>query len=114
MNPGMYEAASDVYIRREPRIVEYKVGRGIITNIVGFLNAGKQRMIYSFYTDKNNATWGRVSEADAAGVSEWVCVQNVNRVFMRPVVNEPLPSTGTPFERLDRLEAWARSQGYKG
>ena len=82
---GIYEAQTDVNIRREPRIVEYKIGKNFITNRVGGISVGTQRMIYSLVTNKDNSTWGRVSQSDSAGIAEWICIQNMNRVFMLPV-----------------------------
>jgi hypothetical protein len=102
--PGLYECVSDVFIRREPRIVE-----GNKHNRAGKLTVGTQRQIHSIVTNSDNTTWGRVSEADSAGIAEWVCVQGLNRVYMKPVESHE-PGIG---ERLARLEAWARTQGYK-
>ncbi len=103
--PGLYEAATNVFIRREPRIVE-----GIKHNRVGKLTTGTQRQIHSVVTNKDNTTWGRISEADSAGIAEWVCIQGLNRTFMKRIDK----SDPAPDDRLTRLEAWARTQGYKG
>ena len=114
--PGIYEAQSVVNIRREPRIVDIKIGGVWVTNQVGRIDAGTRRFLDSFITNKDNSTWGRVSEADSAGISEWICVQNINRVFMKPVDGGVVvpPPTGDLENRLFRLEAWARTQGYNG
>lgn len=105
MEPGIYEVISDVKIRREPRIVE-----GRFTNQVGLLKTGTQRKVYSIMTQKDNSTWGRVSQSDAAGIAEWACIEGLNRVFMRFI--KPLEEEGV--DRLSRLEAWARTMGYNG
>ena len=89
LTDGMYEAVSNVNIRREPRIVEYKLGKNFVTNRIGGIGAGTQRMIYSLLTNKANETWGRISEADSTGIAGWVCIQNINRVFMKPVDEQP-------------------------
>lgn len=109
----LYEAISEVNIRKEPKIVEIKVGKNFVTNRVGSLNTGTQREIFSFFTDSNNDTWGRVSQADATGIAEWVCIQNTNRTFMKPVnkIPEPIHSI---FEWANEIDAWARSEGYQG
>lgn len=65
MQTGIYEAKSQVNIRREPRIVEYKIGGVWITNMVGRIDTGTRRTLDSFVTNKDNSTWGRVSEADS-------------------------------------------------
>lgn len=131
LSPGLYEAQADVNIRREPRVVEYKVAGKFITNRVGAINVGTQRIIFSLLTNDKGETWGRVSEADSAGIAEWVCVQNLNRRFMKPISSavEVTAPSGDAVDalldeiekriaafdaRLDALEAWARSQGFKG
>lgn len=106
-NPGLYEAIANVFIRREPRIVEGKTN-----NRVGKLTIGTQREVYSVVTNPDNTTWGRVSEADSAGIAEWVCIQGLNRSYMKPVISSPNPIDW--LDRLDRLEEWARTMGYKG
>jgi len=81
----MYEVISDVTIRREPRVVEYKdtTNGKFVTNAVGKLTVGTQREVYSVTVDKDNAMWGRISESDALGISQWVCIKNINRTFMK-------------------------------
>lgn len=111
--PGIYEAAADVNIRREPRIVEYTDPQThkFVSNKVGFLKAGTQRAIYSVQVQKDNSTWGRVSESDSAGIAQWVCIQDINRTFMKfiePLVNhaEGLPRLEAELEALKlRVEA---------
>ncbi len=105
--PGEYEVISTVTIRREPRIVEVKDDRGNIqTNAVGRLTVGTHRNVFSIITDKYNASWGRISEADAAGIAQWICLQNTNRMFAKPIKffsETPAPSN---YEmRLAALEA---------
>ncbi len=100
--PGTYECISIVNIRREP-----KIG---LTNIKGKLSVGTQRTIYSVITDNNNMTWGRVSLADSAGISEWVCIREINRKFMKFI--EPLPPIFETSERLEKLIAWAKTKGF--
>lgn len=113
LTPGVYESISDVNIRREPRIAEYKIGGVWVTNQVGRISAGTRRMIDSFVINKDNSIWGRVSDADSAGISEWICIKNINRVFMKPVdgavVGQPPADVTT---RLEKLESWARSKGF--
>lgn len=110
----IYEVISDVTIRREPRVVEYQdpKTKQFITNAVGKLTVGTHREVYSTATDKNNATWGRISESDAAGISEWVCIKGLNRTFMKPLENVPV--SNDIEKRVSNLETWARIQGYKG
>lgn len=115
LTTGIYEAESDVNIRREPKIVEYKVGKNFITNRVGGINAGTQKMVYSLMTNSKGETWGRVSESDSAGIAQWICIQNSNRVFMKPVDGQPqieVPTWGLE-SRVAALEAWARSKGFE-
>lgn len=100
MEAGIYESTQEVNIRKEPKITW--------TNIVGRLQSGTQRTIHEFVTDDKNQTWGRISEPDSAGISQWVCVQSLNRTYMKPV------NIHNANDRLSRLEAWARIQGYKG
>ena len=68
----IYECSSEVLIRRESRIVEYidPKSKKPVTNVVGKLTQGTIREIYSTITDSKGATWGRVSESDAAGIAE--------------------------------------------
>lgn len=113
---GIYEAVGDIVnIRREPRIVEYKVGKNFFTNRVGQINAGTQKRIFSIVTNKDNSTWGRVSESDSAGIAEWICIRNTNRVFMVPVDGQTpevvIPPVGLEA-RVAALEVWARSKGF--
>jgi hypothetical protein len=109
LTTGTYEAIDEVNIRREPKIVEIKIRKTYITNRVGSLNAGTQREVYSLYTDKNNDTWGSISQADSAGIAEWVCIQNTNRTFMKPVTRQT-----SLTEWANELDAWARNEGYQG
>jgi hypothetical protein len=90
---GEYEVVSTVVrIRREPRILQ--------DNITGKLTIGTRRRVYSVVTDKNNYTWGRISEPDAAGIAEWACIKDLNRIFMKCI--EP----DSPAEdRITALEA---------
>lgn len=116
LKPGIYEAQKDVNIRREPKVVEYKLGNNFITNRVGQINAGTRRTIYSLVTNEKGDTWGRVSESDASGVAEWICIQTLNTTFMRPLdVFEPSPSVPV-FDleaRIAKLEVWAAGKGYQ-
>ncbi len=93
MQTGIYEVISPVDIRREPRIVEYQdpKTKKFVTNKVGLLTPGTQRMIYSVLTDEHGASWGRVSAADSAGIAEWACIQNINRVFLKYIPNDAPP-----------------------
>jgi hypothetical protein len=109
----LYEAIAEVNIRREPKIVEVKVGKNFVTNRVGSINPGTQRIIYSTITDKDNSTWGRVSQADSTGIAEWVCIQNTNRVFMKAIIEQEFPIR-TLTAWANEIDAWARSEGYQG
>jgi hypothetical protein len=104
--PGMYEAVTNVNLRREPRIVENADGN----NRVGRLTIGTRREIFETVTDEDNMTWGRVSDFDSAGKAQWVCIVGLNRIYMQriPLSNQLLES------RLRSLETWARTNGYKG
>lgn len=87
--PGIYEVISNVAIRREPRIVEYKDSKGtLVTNQVGRLAVGTKRAVYSVIVQKDNTSWGRVSFHDSAGIAEWACIKGLNREYMKFV--EPL------------------------
>lgn len=104
--PGIYEVTSQVTIRRQPVITEYTDPKThkYVTNQVGSLNVGTKRAIYSVQVQKDNSVWGRVSEADSAGIAQWVCIENINRIFMKFV--EPLVKPSDGFERLEaELEA---------
>ena len=105
-----YECISPVAIRREPRIIEYKLGKNFITNRVGELNLGTQREVFSTLTDKTNVTWGRISAPDATGNAQWVCLSDINRVFMQKV--ERIEPVNSLEQRLTRLEDWAATKGY--
>jgi len=105
----IYEAISKVNIRREPRVVEYFENSKPVSNKVGQLDVGTQREVYSVVTNPDNTTWGRISEADSAGISEWVCIRGLNRTYMKLADS----NVGTET-RLNNLEQWARTKGYKG
>lgn len=96
---GIYSCVSEVFIRREPRIVETTKSN----NRVGKLEPGTQRQVYETQTNADNSTWGRVSEPDAAGISQWVCIKGLNREYMRLVKADP--SNSELAARLDDLEA---------
>lgn len=94
-----YTALQLVNIRREPRITG--------SNKVGQLSAGHQRVVFETLTDKSNQTWGRISEPDSAGVSNWVCIRGLNREYMR-VTETPAtpPASALGLEaRIASLEA---------
>jgi hypothetical protein len=100
---GEYEVVSTVVrVRREPRILP--------DNITGRLTIGTRRRVLSVTTDKNNYTWGRVSEPDAAGIAEWVCIKDLNRTFMKCI--EPDPEPDDLRTQVLKLIAWARTLGY--
>lgn len=107
MDSGIYEVISDVKIRREPDIVEvFKDGK-LITNQVGFLKVGTHREVYSVLTKKDNTTWGRISESDAAGIAEWACIKGLNRTYMKfikPLENPPVSDLDNIKLRLGALE----------
>ena len=118
---GEYEVISDVKIRREPQIVERYENGKLITNQVGLLKVGTKRIVYSTLTKKDNTTWGRISEHDAAGIAEWVCIQGLNRTYMK-LLKASTSEMDTTFDMmlmkhdrdLERLKEWARTQGYTG
>lgn len=118
---GEYEVISDVKIRREPQIVERYENGKLVTNQVGLLKVGTKRIIYSTLTKKDNTTWGRISEHDAAGIAEWVCIQGLNRTYMK-LLKASTSETDTTFDmllmkherELERLKEWARTKGYTG
>lgn len=125
--PGMYEVVSNVAIRREPRVIEYRDGDNkLVSNQVGVLTVGTHRKVYSVVTNKDNSTWGRVSEADAAGIAQWVCIQGLNRTYMKQISVELEAKEDTvevrPQDillaqhetRIKQLEVWARTKGYTG
>ena len=119
--PGEYEVISDVKIRREPQIVERYENGKLVTNQVGLLRVGTKRIVYSTLTKKDNTTWGRISEHDAAGIAEWVCIQGLNRTYMK-LLKASTSETDTTFDMMlmkhdrdiERLKEWARTQGYTG
>jgi len=98
MENGIYECISEVKIRREPRIVESP------TNQVGLLKVGTQRRVFSVVTQKNNVSWGRVSAPDAAGISQWVCIQGLNRTYMK-LIQPDTNNTESSIEYLKRIES---------
>lgn len=103
--PGIYEVISKVAIRREPRIVEYidPKTKKLVTNQVGLLSVGQKRAVYGILTAKDNTTWGRVSFHDSAGIAEWVCIQGINRGYMKFL--EPLKDAPAPVDGIAKLEA---------
>lgn len=106
--PGLYKVVTEeVRIRREPRILS--------TNIVGRLKLGTERNVYDVTTDANNMTWGKISESDATGNAQWVCIEGLNRKYMQPVLEDiPIPHKTSIEYRLEAVEAWARTKGYTG
>lgn len=120
---GWYKALSTVNIRREPRIVEYRDKQGkLTTNAVGQISIGTRRKVVDVVTDKWNATWGQVLESDNAGIGGWCCIQGVNRTFMELVPEDGDDDKSVEvsaklledvLERLFKLEAWAKTKGYK-
>lgn len=119
---GEYEVISDVKIRREPQIVERYENGKLVSNQVGFLKVGTKKIVYSVLTKKDNTTWGRISEHDAAGIAEWVCIQGLNRTYLKLLKASNDDSTDISFDmllmkherELERLKEWARTQGYTG
>lgn len=99
---GIYKVISSdgVYVRREARIVE----NNKITNRVGKLSFSTTRRVYETITDKQNYTWGRVSESDAAGIAEWTCLEGLNRTYMECVEPDPDPVEALST-RIAALEA---------
>lgn len=113
IEPGLYECISEVFIRREPRVIDNVLGH----NRVGKLTVGTQRQVYDVITNKDNTTWGRISEPDSAGISQWVCIKGLNRTYMK-LVEDNNPEIETLMDliayKLGKLEAWAHTMGYKG
>lgn len=105
----LYRALQTVNIRREPRITT--------TNRVGRIDAGTVREVYETIVDRNNWTWGRVSDYDNHGVAQWMCIRNVNTIFMTPVESGPdqaIEARVAAIEaRVAAIEAWARGQGMR-
>lgn len=112
--PGLYKVISAVYIRREPRIVEYRDKKErIVTNIVGSKNIGDYIRIDATTTDSRNQTWGKVSEPDAAGKSLWICLRDINRTFAEKVEQEDhstIPDPAACMQWMKAVDEWARSQ----
>lgn len=110
--PIVYTSVHQVIIRREPRIVEYLDGaKKFITNQVGLLKIGDQRIVYEIVTDNNNYTWGRISEPDGAGKSTWVCIRGLNRTYMEIA---SVSSIGGIENRVARMEQFLKDKfGYE-
>jgi len=86
---GNYKVvAATVNIRREPRIVN-----STPTNVVGKLYRGDKRAVLDFSTDSAGFTWGRVSDYDAYGKANWICIQEPNKVFAEFESHLPEPTT---------------------
>lgn len=103
----LYQTLQILNIRREPRITG--------SNKVGQLAAGTVREIYSTITNSNGETWGQVSLPDNAGIAQWVCISNINRVYMRPVTPsvDAAPIVGGDAWRK-AIDSWARLKGFDG
>ena len=111
--PGMYEVISPVIIRRVPRIIEYRdATKHLITNAVGSYELGTRVQIFSVLVDKDNAEWGRVSDTNATGQAEWICMKHLNRTFVKLL--EASQTVENLRERLHNLEIWAQTKGYLG
>ena len=100
--PGTYEAISNVNIRRQPRVTP--------ENWMGRIEKGTQREIYSIITNDDNTTWGRISEADGAGISQWICIKGLNRTYMQLVSNHG--EIVNDHDKLIKLIEWAKTKGY--
>lgn len=111
--PGMYEIINRITIRRTPRIIEYTdLTKHTITNVVGSYEVGTRVQVFSVLVDKNNSEWGRVSESNAIGQAEWICMKHQNHTSVKLL--ETSVQMENVVERLHNLEIWARGQGYIG
>lgn len=100
-----YRAQQILNIRREPRITG--------SNRIGQLAAGTERDVLDTMTNSNGETWGQITEADNHGIAGWVCIQNINTVFMKPVATMIIPIPSGDAWRI-AIDAWARAQGFNG
>lgn len=71
---------------------------------------------------QGNQTWARVSRGEGVQ-QEYCCIAIANKVFCREQVTGQVDIANgqtapgqllTPFDRLEKLEAWARTKGYTG
>lgn len=117
-----YVVLRDMNIRAsEPKVVDYydRKARKRITNDAGDLHAGDTVEVSETITNERFETWGRYSGVTGAGKALWVIIRDSNRIFMIPSVEGDAP--GAPVDtlsrlmaRLEKLEAWAKTQGYEG
>lgn len=86
--PGLYEVISGngLIVRKEPKIT--------LWNKSGFLSFGARRQVYSVATNDKGETWGRVSESDAAGQALWICMQGLNRTYVKRIETPSEPGKG--------------------
>ena len=87
-------------------------------NIVRRMSFGEGFVVHETYNVKGMSglqTWGRVSNNPGGISQEYVCLSIGNKVYARQEgaqIPPVIPAGETT--RLDRLEAWARTQGYQG
>jgi hypothetical protein len=104
----LYVATQRLNIRREPRITS--------SNRVGELAAGTQREVHEVLPmNKDNQVWGRISEPDNHGIALWVCLENLNTKFMKPVGEASSPAVASTSGNWQReVDAFLRGLGYQG
>jgi hypothetical protein len=114
--PGKYKIINGdgVNIRHEPKVVQWidPKTKEEKSNKVGQYKFGDIVEIFGFDTDGVQQTWGRVSQEDAAGKSQWICVRSINRTMAAPL--EEAEQVLSDHERLEKMEAFlAVRLGYR-
>ena len=110
-----YKVLQNFTIRREPRIVEYKLDNAWITNAVGTEAKGDIVDVLDLVTDKSGMTRGRISLDDPSGKTNWICISTTNTTFAELADSEkPAPATLSLQEWIEAVDFWARTHGYTG
>jgi hypothetical protein len=110
--PVLYKILQPVQVRREPRIIEYRLGKSYITNIVGMYSMGDIREVIDTQTDTQGRKWGRVSDPDPKGKADWFCIRTLTTIFAEPLVEDAAPKPKSYW--INAIDAWARLNGYTG
>ncbi len=97
-----YNVSSKVTIRKGIGIHEGVKDKVPYSNAMGMLDVGKQVEILGTQVLADNTLWGRISEPDATGTSQWVCIKGLNTTFLTVAPSEEEPQDRD--SRLARIE----------
>jgi hypothetical protein len=84
-------------------------------NIVRQMSKGEGFTVYETYQVKGSTglqKWGRVSDNPGDRRQEYTCLSIGNNMIF--AVQETSSESETMLERIEKLEAWARTMGYPG